>query len=224
MDDSLFVKVLVVGDSGVGKTSMLNQYCYGKFDISVNPTIGCDFCLKVLNDFHGKTIRLQLWDIAGQDRYTAVSKLYVKGALGCIIVSDITNPDSLTAALKWKEVIEENADLVDGKMIPITLLQNKYDLLENVGKKEEYQKPDYLKEFAQKHNFVNSYQVSAKSNLNLDESIETLLKEILKLNLFEASKDAFSRSVRPNESIHGGVKLQNKTDGDGKEKKKKCCG
>ena len=65
MDDSLFVKVLVVGDSGVGKTSILNQYCYNKFDTSVNPTIGCDFCLKVLNDFHGKTIRLQLWDIAG---------------------------------------------------------------------------------------------------------------------------------------------------------------
>ena len=65
MDDAIFIKALVVGDSGVGKTSILNQYCYNKFDTSVNPTIGCDFCLKVLDDFQGKTIRLQLWDIAG---------------------------------------------------------------------------------------------------------------------------------------------------------------
>jgi GTPase SAR1 family protein len=157
----------------------------------------------------------------GQDRYTAVSKLYVKGALGCIIVSDITNPDSLTAALKWKEVIEENADLVDGKMIPIILLQNKTDLLENQGKREEYQKMEYLKEFADKHKFVNSYQVSAKSNSQLDASVETLLKEILKLNLFEASKDAFSKSVKPNDSVHG-VKLLNKKDNQQTEKKKKC--
>ena len=147
----------------------------------------------------------------------------MKGALGCIIVADVTNPDSLTAALRWKEVIEENADLVDGKMIPIILLQNKLDLLENQGKREEYQKPDYLREFAQKHKFVNSYQVSAKSNTNLEDSVECLLKEILKLNLFEASRDAFSKSVKPNESVYGGVKLQSKGVNDPNSTKKKGC-
>ena len=65
MSDSLFVKILVVGDSGVGKTSILSQYCYNKFDTAVNPTVGCDFCLKVLTNFQGKSLRLQLWDIAG---------------------------------------------------------------------------------------------------------------------------------------------------------------
>lgn len=128
----------------------------------------------------------------------------------------------MVAALRWKEVIEENADLVDGKMIPIILLQNKLDLLENQGKREEYQKPEYLKEFSDKHKFVNCYQVSAKSNTQLDSSVETLLKEILKLNLFEASKDAFSKSIRPNDSVHGVKLLNSKNTTTTQEKKKKC--
>jgi len=200
MDDSLFIKVLVVGNSGVGKTSILNQYCYNKFDTSVNPTIGCDFCLKVLHNFEGRTIRLQLWDIAGQDRYTAVSKLYVKGALGCIVVSDITNLESLTASLRWKEVIEENADFVSGQMIPIMLLQNKFDLLEVQEKKEDFQDIAYLNKFAETNNFKGCFQVSAKSDMNLEKAIEMLLQEILKLNILEASRDNF-RSDRPSESL-----------------------
>jgi len=66
IDDAIFVKIIVVGDSGVGKTSILNRYCYNKFDETAYPTIGCDFCLKILDDFDGKSIRLQLWDIAGK--------------------------------------------------------------------------------------------------------------------------------------------------------------
>jgi len=65
IDDAIFMKIIVVGDSGVGKTSILNQYCYNKFDEATFSTIGCDFCLKVIDDFEGKSIRLQLWDLAG---------------------------------------------------------------------------------------------------------------------------------------------------------------
>ena len=123
-----------------------------------------------------------------------MSKLYVKGALGCIIVADITNPDSLTGALRWKDVIEENADLVDGKMIPMVILQNKADLLENQGRKLDYQTEDYLRDFASKHGFKAGYQVSAKSNANLDKSVECLVGQILQLNIFEARKDNFAKA------------------------------
>ena len=58
MEDPIFLKVLVVGDSGVGKTSVLNKYCYNKFDNAINPTIGCDFVLKVFENFEGKKVRL----------------------------------------------------------------------------------------------------------------------------------------------------------------------
>lgn len=142
----------------------------------------------------------------GQDRFTAVSKLYVKGALGCIIVSDITNPDSLTGALRWKEVIEENADLVDGKMIPMVILQNKYDLTENQGRKLDFQTEEYIKDFAKKNGFKDGFQVSAKSDVNLDKSIETLVGHIVQMNIFEARKDNFAKSEK--QSV---VKLNNAT-------------
>ena len=114
--------------------------------------------------------------------------------MGCIIVADITNPDSLTGALRWKEVIEENADLVDGKMIPMVILQNKYDLLENQGRRLDYQTEEYINDFAEKNGFKAGYQVSAKSNMNLDQSIETLVSNILKMNIFEARKDNFAKA------------------------------
>lgn len=77
-----FIKIIVVGEQGVGKTCLLNQYCYSRFEANSPPTIGCDFTTKVTS-LSGKTVRLQLWDIAGQEKYNSVSKLYVRGALGC---------------------------------------------------------------------------------------------------------------------------------------------
>ena len=64
-EDSIFIKLLVVGDPGVGKTSLLNRFCYEKFDEHTKPTIGCDFQTKVFQNYKGKTLRVQLWDIAG---------------------------------------------------------------------------------------------------------------------------------------------------------------
>ena len=65
MDDSIFIKILVVGDSGAGKTSILNQYCHNKFDKNLQPTIGSDFSCKIFNDYEGREVKLQLWDISG---------------------------------------------------------------------------------------------------------------------------------------------------------------
>ena len=162
----------------------------------------------------------------GQDRYTAISKLYVKGSLGCIIVADVMNPESLASTEKWKEVIEENADLVGGEKIPILLLQNKCDLLDNVVKKEEYQSPEYLSSFSQKNNFNACFQVSAKSDTNLDKAIEILVSEILKLNIMESSRDNFfRRSGRYSESIklsQNSVLVTEKNTAKEKSKDKKC--
>jgi len=144
----------------------------------------------------------------GQDKYATVSKLYVKGALGCIIVSDIMNPGSLVGALKWKEVVEDNTDLINGENIPIILLQNKCDAVEGVENKDDYQTMDYLENFSQKNNFKACFQVSAKSGDRLAESVETLLKEVLKQNNFDHTKDNFATSVYSNTSV---LKLDRKS-------------
>lgn len=86
MEQDIIIKLCIVGEPAVGKTSMLYQYVFKKFDQNARPTIGCDFSTKLKSTVDGKTIRLQLWDIAGQERFNAVSKMYIRGALGCIIV------------------------------------------------------------------------------------------------------------------------------------------
>eukprot|EP01015_Nassula_variabilis_P008028 TRINITY_DN1627_c0_g1_i8.p1 TRINITY_DN1627_c0_g1~~TRINITY_DN1627_c0_g1_i8.p1 ORF type:complete len:218 (+),score=18.03 TRINITY_DN1627_c0_g1_i8:60-713(+) len=188
MEDPVFLKVLVVGDSGVGKTSLLNKYCYNRFDNSVKPTIGCDFTLKAFDDFQGKKIRLQLWDIAGQERFHSVSKLYLRGAVGCIVVCDIQNEESMNNCLRWKKIVEENADIpqdIANARIPMILLQNKVDLLKEINEPADYMKSDNVKEFAKNNNFDEAYQVSAKENINIDESIEFLLDQILSSELLK---------------------------------------
>jgi len=189
MADSLFLKVIVVGDSGVGKTSLLNQYCYGKFDTATKPTVGCDFSLKAFNDYNGKSIRLQLWDVAGQERFHSMSRLYVRGAFGCIIVSDIMNEDSLKSTLKWKAIVEENAEPLDGRPIPILLLQNKKDLIDTAGTIPDTATQKFLDGFAGENKFLKGFQVSAKTGENIDAAIKTILDEILSRNL--AVKDSF---------------------------------
>ncbi len=82
MDQDIIIKFCIVGEPAVGKTSMLCQYIHKKFDEKVRPTIGCDFSTKLKSTIDGKPVRLQLWDIAGQERFNAVSKMYLRGALG----------------------------------------------------------------------------------------------------------------------------------------------
>jgi small GTP-binding protein len=82
MDQDIIIKFCVVGEPGVGKTSMLYRYVHNSFDEKVRPTIGCDFSTKLKCSLDGKHVRLQLWDIAGQERFNSVSKMYLRGALG----------------------------------------------------------------------------------------------------------------------------------------------
>lgn len=95
MEQDLIIKFCVVGEPSVGKTSMLYQYVHHKFDDKVRPTIGCDFSTKLNSSVDNKPVRLQLWDIAGQERFSAVSKMYLRGALGKCRVSQVVSSFAL---------------------------------------------------------------------------------------------------------------------------------
>ena len=112
MEQDIIIKFCIVGEPAVGKTSMLCQYIHKKFDEKVRPTIGCDFSTKLNSAIDGKPVRLQLWDIAGQERFNAVSKMYLRGALGkyfkivgCVIVCSANDRSTLDETLKWKKII-----------------------------------------------------------------------------------------------------------------------
>ncbi|CAD8182947.1 unnamed protein product [Paramecium octaurelia] len=210
MEADPFIKIIVVGEQGVGKTCLLNQYCYERFEANSPPTIGCDFTTKVTQT-NGQTVRLQLWDIAGQEKYNAVSKLYVRGALGCLIVCDIKDPNSLEETLKWKSIIEENSDQNN---IPIMLVQNKCDLASDDEKSSFYQT---LQGFAKTNKFFSCIQTSAKEGTGLKQLFTELIQEIIDKGLLVNQQKNFKQST--NVQLNAAQSQQNQQQ----KKDKTCC-
>ncbi|CAG0897810.1 unnamed protein product [Cyprideis torosa] len=118
-------KILVIGELGTGKTSIIKRYVHQFFSQHYRATIGVDFALKVLNWDANTVIRLQLWDIAGQERFGNMTRVYYKEAVGCFIVFDASRTSTFEAVLKWKQDLDNKVVLPDGSSIPCVLLANK---------------------------------------------------------------------------------------------------
>ena len=119
----LLFKLLLIGDSGVGKTSILLGYSDNNFNNNFIPTIGIDFKIKTI-ELHGKKIKLQIWDTAGQERFISITTSYYRGAMGIMLVYDVTNSKSFDNIAKWLRNIQEHSNPDVEKMI----LGNKCDM------------------------------------------------------------------------------------------------
>nr|CAD7430537.1 unnamed protein product [Timema monikensis] len=124
MPEKLF-KVIIIGDPTVGKTSFVQRYVQNSFRKDYKGTVGVDFALKILKWSENQTIKLQLWDIAGQERFTWMTRVYYKDSHGCVIMFDLTNKNSFVNTLKWKRDVDSKCSLPDGSPIPCMLLANK---------------------------------------------------------------------------------------------------
>ena len=96
------LKIIVVGNSGTGKTSFVNKWTKNTFSENYKATIVSEFSYKI-QEFKGKFYKIQLWDLAGQDQNTCITKIFSKDSHGCIVLSDITNPKSLEESIKYEE-------------------------------------------------------------------------------------------------------------------------
>jgi len=166
-------KILVVGDLGCGKTSFIHRYVNHVFSNTYRATIGVDFALKTLKWDNKTSIRLQLWDIAGQERFGHMTRVYYKEAVGAMIVFDVTREKTFQAVIKWKADIDDNLE-VDGLSIPVVLLANKIDLAEEPLDKEMMEK------FCRDNKFIGWFETSAKDNINIDQAGNYLVEHILK--------------------------------------------
>ena len=165
----LMFKILLLGDSGVGKSSLLLRYTKHEFNVDMRSTIGVEFALKYLK-IHNFQLKVQFWDTAGMDRYRSITSAYYKGAKGVIIVYDICREKSFENVDKWIEDFKSKAD----EDAVILLIGNKNDLDD---KREVNIEEAELK--AQKNKFA-FMETSAKDNNNVDKAFETLFKEIVK--------------------------------------------
>ncbi|XP_023219779.1 ras-related protein Rab-32-like [Centruroides sculpturatus] len=168
-------KILVIGELGTGKTSIIKRYVHQFFSHHYRATIGVDFALKVLNWDSNTLIRLQLWDIAGQERFGNMTRVYYKEAVGAFIVFDVTRAATFDAVLKWKTDLDNKVHLHDGSNVPCVLLANKCD----VTKEEQVSNANKMNSFCEDHGFAGWFLTSAKDNINIDEATKFLVTKIL---------------------------------------------
>ncbi|XP_075054012.1 ras-related protein Rab-38 [Mixophyes fleayi] len=178
-------KILVIGDLGVGKTSIIKRYVHQNFSPHYRATIGVDFALKVLSWDSDTVVRLQLWDIAGQERFGNMTRVYYREAVGAFIVFDVTRPATFEAVTKWKEDLDSKLTLSSGLPVAAVLLANKCDQ----GKDGFVNNCTKMDQFCKEHGFVGWFETSAKENINIDEASRCLVKHII------ASESDFMQSV-----------------------------
>ncbi|XP_030235232.1 ras-related protein Rab-7L1 isoform X2 [Gadus morhua] len=145
------LKVLVVGDGNVGKSSFVHRYVNGQFNKDYKMTMG------------------------GQERFISMTRIYYKGTSGCVIMFDVTNPDSFQSCRVWKQDLDSKAMLPDGNPIPCILLANKCDLPSRVVSTE------FISRFSKENGFVAWMETSVKDNKNISEAIRRLVEEILSM-------------------------------------------
>ena len=194
-------KVLLLGNSDVGKSSLLLRFVDSVWNDAFVPTIGVDFKVKTL-EINNKKVKMQIWDTAGEERFRTVGSTYFRGAHGILLLYDVTNRDSFKNLENWLIEIEKNSS---EKVLKI-LLGNKCDLNDD----REIQ-PDEGRAFADR-NGMEFMETSAKMNTNVNEAFETLGKLMIEFN-----------SKNNNNTQQGENKTFKANSGKDLNTKKKCC-
>lgn len=214
MQQERLLKVLVIGDLGVGKTSIIKRYVHQVFSQHYRATIGVDFALKVLTWDQRTVVRLQLWDIAGQERYGNMTRVYYREAVGALVVFDMTRLSTFQAVLKWKGDLDAKVALSNGRPVPAVLLANKCDQRRN-GLCPKLPK---LENFSQQYGFVGWFETSAKDNTNIDAAITCLVDSIMTLEEERISSEGANGAPKTESEGGSGVLVLPRFDYNMKEK------
>ncbi len=203
--DMIF-KVVLIGDTSVGKTNILSKYLSNEFDPDSKATVGVEFGTK---DFkiENNIVKVQIWDTAGQERYRSINRIYFQKAQGIILVYDITSRESFEGLGDWIKLIHDNIDYA-----PIVLIGNKLD---DAGE-NRIVRFEEGRQFANVHDFL-FFETSALSGKNVDKAVYALCERIIDhLNNKSTYNYNFSVALSLND-IMKDDKI-NKTD-----KKSGCC-
>ncbi|XP_064626483.1 ras-related protein Rab-23-like [Lineus longissimus] len=198
------IKVVVVGNGAVGKSSMIQRYCKGIFTKDYKKTIGVDFLERQI-EINCEDVRLMLWDTAGQEEFDAITKAYYRGAQACVLAFSTTDRDSFEAIPSWKKKVEDEVGEV-----AMVLVQNKIDLADQALVQEEE-----ADELATRLN-MKFYRTSVKDNVKVDDVFMYLADRYL------TQLDAVVEDEEPQQTI-GKSSLftsENNSVGNKSEKKK----
>jgi len=166
-DFDYLYKLLIIGDSGVGKSCLLLRFADDIFTDSFISTIGVDFKIKTI-DIDGSKVKLQIWDTAGQERFRTITSSYYRGAHGIIVVYDVTEQKTFTNITKWLKEIDTFA----GPLVQKVLVGNKNDMAN-----ERVVSVDQGQELATKLN-IPFIETSAKESHNVEKAFQIMAKDI----------------------------------------------
>jgi len=187
--DHLF-KIVLVGDSGVGKSNLLLRFTRDTFSAEEKSTIGVEFATRVLPMPDGKRVKAQIWDTAGQERYRAITNAYYRGAVGAILIYDVTRKDSFLSIPRWLRELRDHAN----EDIVLLLVGNKSDMCKSDSNLRDVT-PTEADELA-KQQKLTRIETSAKSGENVDEAFNLVIRKIYQ-NAFPLSA---SFPVKPTSS------------------------
>ena len=188
MSTNYIIKILTLGETQVGKTSIVLRYSEDKFNYNKIATIGIDFKIKVIRKGNEK-IKVSIYDTAGQERFQNIVKHYYKGANGVLLVYDITKRDSFKKLEFWIEDLKENADNIDNLFI--YLIGNKNDM-ENKREVSYQEASDFAKE-----KNLPYIEVSAKSGNNIKKLFDEVIKGAMtKMLINENNENSLNESIR----------------------------
>ena len=221
-EEKNIIKIVVVGESGVGKTSLITQFIDNFFDEEIQATTGASFSAKTLSFDNGKSVKIQIWDTAGQERYRSLTKIFFKNSAAVAFIYDITNQSTFEEIKNyWFTQIRESApeDIVKA------LVANKYDLFD----KEEVDE-ESARQLAEENNTL-FFLTSAKSSIGVKELFCGLVIKIMKwdknVNLLEINSEIdYSSNSDKNDNIISNRRdtvFLNQTDSNKKQEKRKGC-
>jgi small GTP-binding protein len=168
-DADFLVKIVLIGDSGVGKTNLFSQFTRDHFNPESKSTIGVEFATKILS-VEGKTVKAQIWDTAGQERYRAITSAYYRGAIGAMLLYDITAAPTFASLSRWLKELRENVN----PDILVILVGNKSDLSD-----KRAVSTDEGIGFSKSQSLL-FIETSARDATNVQEAFTSLITEVVK--------------------------------------------
>ena len=206
-DYQYIFKLILIGNSGVGKSSILNRYMNKTFEESYKCTIGVDFLMKSI-EINGKTVKLQLWDTAGQEKYKSMVASYYRGANVALVVFDITNRESFDSLPLWIENYYKNGP----EQKNIILIGNKKDMIE-----ERQVTQEEAELFSQTNNMIY-FETSAKDGDNIDYVFTYAAEKLVEF--YSSQKETnIKRQINQTNELQSQSFKEIRIE----EHKKKCC-
>lgn len=187
------LKVIILGDSGVGKTSLMNRYVSKKFSTQYKATIGADFVTKdvVVDE---KLVTMQIWDTAGQERFQSLGVAFYRGADCCVLVYDVTAPTTFKSLDSWRDEFLIQASPRDPENFPFIVIGNKIDQENRAVSSKRAQA------WCQSKNNIPYFETSAKEALNVESAFITVARNgLAQESEVELYKNDFPDQIRLND-------------------------